>query len=232
MQEFFEDFANRISTNFIDNNGWQAFLSGLGVTLSITIGAAVLGCIIGVLIAIAKVYHVKSKKAKWLDVICSVYLTIIRGTPVVVQLMIMYFVILVNVDSVMVAVLAFGINSGAYVAEIIRAGIMSIDSGQTEAGRSLGLSSFTTMRKIVLPQAIKNILPALGNECITLLKETSVVGYIAIMDITRVAMNIRSRTADPFFTLIFIALVYLVLVMLLTKLFNILEKRLAKSDRG
>ena len=167
-----------------------------------------------------------------MNMICKLYLTIIRGTPVVVQLLIIYFVIFgaVNVDKVLVAVIAFGINSGAYVAEIIRGGIMSIDRGQMEAGRSLGLSYRQTMEQVILPQAFKNVLPALGNEFIVLLKETSVAGYIALQDLTKAGDIIRSQTYDAFLPLIVVALIYLVVVMCLTSLLSRLEKRLKKNE--
>ena len=163
--------------------------------------------------------------------IAKIYLTVIRGTPVVVQLMLIYYVILVSVDSkILVASLAFGINSGAYVAEIVRSGIMSIDKGQFEAGRSLGLSYTQTMTKIVIPQALKNVLPALANEFIVLLKETSVSGYVALQDLTKAGDLIRSRTYSAFMPLIAVALIYLVLVLFFTKLVGILERRLRNSD--
>ncbi|MEG2036538.1 MAG: amino acid ABC transporter permease, partial [Ruthenibacterium sp.] len=165
--------------------------------------------------------------------VCKVYLTVFRGTPMMVQLLIMYLVVFVVFDpgEIIVAILSFGINSGAYVAEIFRSGIMSIDPGQMEAGRSLGLPYRTTMMKIVMPQAVKNVLPALGNEFIALLKETAIVGYIGLRDVTRGADIIRSQTYDPFPPLLSAALIYLVLVMLLTKGVGILERRLAQSDR-
>ena len=184
-------------------------------------------------VAIAKVNALRNKRLKWLNVICDIYLTVIRGTPVLVQLLIMYYIIFAAAPIEMapyVAALAFGINSGAYVAEIVRSGIMAVPRGQMEAGRSLGLTNGMTMRTIIFPQAIKNILPALGNEFIVLFKETSIVGYVAVTDLTRAAELVRSRTMDAFVPLIFIALVYLGIVMLITWALRKLEKKLARSD--
>lgn len=233
VAKFFADLAHSFEKTFITQGRWKLFAEGLGNTLLITIIAALIGVVIGILVAVAKVYCKQTGRLKWLNAILEVYLTVIRGTPSMVQLLIMYFVILTSVDNgIVIAMIAFGVNSGAYVAEIVRGGIMSIDKGQTEAGRSLGLSAWTTMRLIVLPQAIKNILPALGNELITLLKETSIVGYIGTMDLTKAAFMVQTRTYEAMFPFISIALVYLLLVMGLSALLKHLEKRLAKSDRG
>ena len=206
---------------------------GLMVTLEVTLFATLIGILLGFLVAIIRSTHDRTGKMKILNAVCQVYLTVIRGTPVVVQLLIVYFVIFgsVNVSKVLVAVLAFGINSGAYVAEICRAGIMSIDIGQMEAGRSIGFSYGQTMWYIVLPQAFKNVLPALGNEFIVLLKETSVSGYIALHDLTKGGDVIRSRTYDAFMPLIGVALVYLAMVLGFTKLVSLLERRLNQSER-
>lgn len=217
---------------FIREDRYLMFLEGLGNTLIVTLGATILGVLIGALIAVVKTIHKQTGKLNVLNVICEGYTTIIRGTPVVVQLLIMYFIVFANsTNSIMVGILAFGINSGAYVAELMRAGINAVDIGQTEAGRSLGLSRGVTMRSIVLPQAIKNVLPAIGNEFISLLKETSVIGFLGVMDMTRVAQRVISRTADPYFPYIAIALVYLGMVCILNYFVKKLEKRLAKSDR-
>lgn len=187
---------------------------------------------IGFLVAIIRSTYEKTKKLKILNFICNIYITVIRGTPVVVQLLIIYYVVFgsVKIDKVLVAVLAFGLNSGAYVAEIVRSGIMSIDSGQLEAGRSLGFNYVQTMRYIIMPQAFKNVLPALGNEFIVLLKETSVAGYIALQDLTKGGDIIRSRTYS-YMPLIAIALIYLTMVLIFTKLLAILERRLRNSER-
>lgn len=191
-----------------------------------------IGVLLGFLIAIVRTTHDKTGKLKILNVICRVYLTVIRGTPVVVQLMIIYFIIFGSVDisKVLVAIIAFGINSGAYVAEIFRSGIMSIDNGQFEAGRSLGFNYAQTMMYIIMPQAFKNVLPTLCNEFISLLKETSVSGYIALQDLTKGGDIIRSRTYDAFMPLIAVALIYLAMVMIFTKLVSLLERRLRNSD--
>ena len=230
------DFINYLVTafekTFIRESRYVMFLDGLGKTLLITIGATLLGVIIGALIAVVKTIYKQSGKLKILNALCEVYTTVIRGTPVVVQLLIMYFIVFVNsTNSELVGILAFGINSGAYVAELMRAGINAVDIGQTEAGRSLGLSRGVTMRTIVLPQAIKNVLPAIGNEFISLLKETSVIGFLGVIDLTKAAQRVISRTADPYFPYISIALIYLAMVCILNYFVKKLEKRLAKSDR-
>ncbi|MDO4539707.1 MAG: amino acid ABC transporter permease [Syntrophomonadaceae bacterium] len=228
----FDNFGQQLYNNFILFDRWQLYLSGLGNTLLITFGAALIGIVLGSLVAICKVYARDNPKLKPLDIICDIYLTVIRGTPMMVQVMIFGFIIFATVSfskMVYVAMLAFGINSGAYVAEIVRAGIQSIDIGQTEAGRSLGLTKNMTMRYIILPQAIRNILPALGNEAIVLLKETAIVGYIAISDLTYQATLIRSRTFSPA-PLLIIAVAYLALVMLMTVGLRFMERKLAQSD--
>ena len=226
------DFKDKFITNFISEDRWKYILDGLGVTLQVTFFAVLMGIVLGLLIAIVRSTHDKTGKLKVLNAICQLYLTIIRGTPVVVQLLIIYFVIFGSVDisKVVVAVLAFGINSGAYVAEIFRSGIMSIDKGQFEAGRSLGFNYAQTMIYIIMPQAFKNVLPALGNEFIVLLKETSVSGYIALQDLTKGGDIVRSRTYDAFMPLIAVAAIYLVMVMIFTKLVETLERRLRNSD--
>jgi len=218
--------------NFIKENRWTWLVSGLGRTLLITLIAAILGMVIGLGLAMVNVLQHNGKRIFFLTRFTNIYLTVIRGTPVVVQLLIIYFVIFssLTIDKVIVAALAFGINSGAYVAEIIRAGVLAVDRGQMEAGRSLGLTYGTAMRKIVLPQAIKNVLPAMFNELITLLKETAVAGYIGTADLTKAGDLIRSRTFDAFQPLIAVALIYLVIVLILTSLMNRLERRLRRSD--
>lgn len=228
-----DNLGQQIYNTLIVNDRWMMFLDGLLVTLMIAGIAVLMGVVIGSVVAIAKVNAMRNKKLKWLNVICDIYLTVIRGTPVLVQLLIMYYIIFAAAPIEMapyVAALAFGINSGAYVAEIVRSGIMAVPKGQMEAGRSLGLTNGMTMRTIIFPQAIKNILPALGNEFIVLFKETSIVGYVAVMDLTRAAELVRSRTLDAFVPLIFIALVYLGIVMLITWGLRKLEKKLAQSD--
>lgn len=228
MQELKSSFIS----NFIDDNRWRYITDGLKITLLVTVFAVLIGVVLGFLIAIVRTTHDKTGKLKILNAICKVYLTVIRGTPVVVQLMIIYFIIFGSVDisKVVVAIVAFGINSGAYVAEIFRSGIMSIDNGQFEAGRSLGFNYAQTMMYIVMPQAFKNVLPTLCNEFISLLEETSVSGYIALQDLTKGGDIIRSRTYDAFMPLIAVALIYLAMVMIFTKLVSLLERRLRNSD--
>ncbi len=226
------NFPNQFYLNFIKENRWKYLTDGLKVTLTVTIFAVLIGVILGFLVAIIRSTHDKTGKLTLLNWVCTVYLTVIRGTPVLVQLLIIYFVIFgsVRVDKVFVAVVAFGINSGAYVAEIIRGGIMSIDQGQFEAGRSIGFNYTQTMIYIILPQVFKNVLPALGNEFIVLLKETSVSGYIALQDLTKGGDIIRSQTYSPLLPLLAVALIYLFFVMILSKLLKILEGRLRNSD--
>lgn len=228
------NFVEKFHSTFIDGDRWMYLVHGLGTTLLITLFAVILGMVLGFLIAIVRSTHDKTGKLGFLNVLARIYLTIIRGTPVVVQLLIIYFVIFasVNVGKTFVAVLAFGLNSAAYVAEIVRSGIMSIDNGQFEAGASLGMNYPKTMISIILPQAFKNILPALANECIVLLKETSVAGYIALTDLTKGGDIIRSQTYEAFLPLIAVAVIYLVMVMILSSLVSKLERRLVKSDRG
>ena len=240
LQSFFEsDFWQiHIYTNFIAEDRWKYLTDGLKVTIIITLAALVIGIVLGALVAVVRVTHDKAGRPglglRLLNAVCQFYLTVIRGTPVMVQLLIMYFVVFATVDpgKLAVAIIAFGINSGAYVAEIFRSGIMSIDPGQMEAGRSLGLNYAQVMTRIIMPQAVKNILPTLNNEFIALVKETAVVGYIALGDLTRGGDQIRSQTWDAFPPLLAVALIYLAIVMLLEKLGKIVERRLAQSDRS
>ncbi len=231
---FLEHFADKLHSTFIEGDRWMYLTDGLKTTLIVTFFAVIVGVALGFLIAIIRATHDKTGKMKFLNFLAKVYLTVIRGTPVVVQLLIIYFVIFasINIDKIFVAVLAFGLNSAAYVAEIVRSGIMSIDNGQFEAGASLGLNYPKTMIFIVLPQALRNVLPALANEFIVLLKETSVAGYIALTDLTKGGDIIRSATYEAFLPLIAVALIYLVMVMILSSLVTKLERRLSKSDRG
>ena len=227
-----QTFQDKFYLNFIKDDRWKYILDGLGVTLRVTFFAVLIGIVLGFLVSVVRSTCDKTGKLKILNAICKLYLTVIRGTPVVVQLLIIYFVIFGSMDisKVIVAVMAFGLNSGAYVAEIFRSGIMSVDSGQFEAGRSLGFNYAQTMIYIIMPQAFKNVLPALGNEFIVLLKETSVSGYIALQDLTKGGDIIRSRTYDAFMPLIAVAVIYLAMVLIFTKLVNILERRLRSSD--
>jgi len=227
-----DNFTASFYQNFIEDDRWKYITDGLFNTLRITFFAVLIGIFLGFLIAVVRSTYDKTHKLGVLNALCKVYLTVIRGTPVLVQLLIIYFVVFgsIKIDKTLVAVIAFGINSGAYVAEIFRSGIMSIDNGQFEAGRSLGFNYPQTMFYIVMPQAFKNVLPALGNEFIGLLKETSVAGYIAIQDLTKGADIIRSRTYSAFMPLIAAALIYLVLVMVFTFFVQKLERRLRNSD--
>lgn len=237
MIDFFVNTFNTVKDKFIEDfiveNRWKYLVDGLGKTLIITLFAVLLGFLLGFLVAVIRATHDQTGKFKVMNFFAKVYLTVIRGTPVVVQLLIIYFIIFqsVNIDKIIVAVIAFGINSGAYVAEIVRGGIMSIDKGQMEAGRSLGFNHYQTMIYIILPQTFKNVLPSLANEFIVLLKETSVSGYIAIEDLAKGGDIIRSDTFDPFFPLIAVALIYLVIVMLLSWGVSKLERWLNKHER-
>ena len=228
-----KNFADQFYLNFIQDNRWKYLTGGLGNTLMITMGALVLGVVFGFLLALVRTTHDRTGKLGFLNGLAKLYLTVVRGTPVVVQLMIIYFVVFasVRINGVIAAIIAFGLNSAAYVAEIFRSGIMSIDKGQMEAGRSLGLTYGQTMWRIIMPQAVKNVLPALGNEMITLLKETSVAGYIALQDLTKGGDIIRGRTYSAFMPLLAVAAIYLIIVLILQALVGRLERRLAKSDR-
>lgn len=233
VAEFFQSLWNRFSRSFLEEDRWELYLQGLGNTLIIALIAAVIGIVIGFTLAMVNYVNKKTGKLKPLAAISKIYITIIRGTPVVLQLMIMYFVILVSWDSgIMIGAITFGLNSGAYVAEVARAGFEAVDDGQREAGRSLGLSTWETMRYIIIPQALRNCLPPLFNEFITLVKETAVVGYVGIYDLGKIPGLIQSRTFDYLFPLLIAAVMYLVVVMILTKILRILEKKYAKSDRG
>lgn len=242
MQDFFDSIANSFTKTFITDDRWLQLLSGLGVTIQITIFAAIIGVVIGFLIAIVRSTHdlqLAGKKCrrfsdyalKVANFFCNIYITVIRGTPVVIQLMIMYFIVFASSrEGIVAAILSFGLNSGAYVAEIVRSGIMSVDKGQFEASRSIGFNYKSTMLYVIIPQAFKNILPALGNEFIVLVKETSVAGYVALHDLTYIGNLIRSRTYEAFFPLITVALIYLIIVLLLSFLLKKLERRLRSSD--
>lgn len=240
-QAWFAKIASDFQQTFIEKDRWLMFLKGLGITIEVALLALVLGIVIGICVAIVRSTHDQRRtKNKTfgtfildvVNVICKIYLTVIRGTPMMVQLLIMYFVIFASSrNTVMVAVLAFGINSGAYVAEIVRGGIMSIDAGQMEAGRSLGLNYGQTMKSIIIPQAIKNILPALGNEMIVLLKDTSLVTVIGLMDLTKTAQVIQGATYQAYMPLLGAAGVYLVCVIILSKVLAILERRLRAGDK-
>ena len=225
-------FTDKLRQNFIDDSRWQYILTGLGNTILITILAIAIGLVIGTLVAVVRTVHDQQNKLKILNFICKLYLAVIRGTPAMIQLLIIYYVIFasVNVNKILVAVVAFGLNSGAYVAEVIRSGINAVDKGQFEAGRCLGLNYRQTMSSIIMPQAFKNMLPALCNEFISLLKETAISGYIGLQDLTKGGDIIRSQTFEAFIPLVAVALIYLVMVLLLSYGVGRLERRLKNNE--
>lgn len=244
MSEWFTQLKADFELNFIDGGRWKWLVEGLGNTLVITFFALLIGLAIGVVVAAIRSTYDKNRESmamhkgigyyllKLANGICHVYLTVFRGTPIVVQLLIMYFIVFATSrDSLMIAIIAFGINSGSYVAEILRGGIMSIDNGQFEAGRSLGFNYPQTMFHIIIPQVFKNVLPTLCNEFIVLLKETSIAGYVGIVDLTKAGDLIRGRTFSAFMPLIAVALIYLVMVIILSALVGVLERRLRRSER-
>lgn len=238
----FEKLQLGFYQTFILNDNYKYFVQGIGITLLTTVLALIIGLVLGVILAIIRSAHDQQQQGRrknpvlgFFNVLARIYLTVIRGTPTMVQLLIMWFVIWASARSstqnmVICAVLTFGINSGAYVAEIIRSGIMSIDAGQMEAGRSLGLSYATTMRSVIIPQALKNVLPALGNELITLLKETSIVTVIGLKDLTKGAMIIQGKTYQAIVPYLAIAAIYLAMVMILTAILGAVERRMRQSD--
>lgn len=240
LPEWIQNFVFQLYQTFIYQDRYMFFVNGLKITFIVTIGALILGVIIGLIIAIIRVSHdsVTGKKPNFIlrffNRICILYLTVIRGTPMMVQLLIMGFVIMVpntEIECVICGIVTLGINSGAYVAEIARSGIMSIDAGQMEAGRSMGFNYVQTMWYVIIPQAFKNILPALGNEMITLLKDTSLVSVIALRDVTKQTQNIVSLTYQAYVPYISLAAIYLIIVMIMTKLLSILERRLRQNER-
>lgn len=218
---------DKLYETFIETNYYTMMLEGLKNTLIITLGALAIGVVIGTLIAVTKYFAEESTAWRPLAALCNVYVTVIRGVPVVVLLLVFYFIILTSVNGVAVAILTFGINSGAYMAELIRSGINAVDAGQAEASRSLGLSRIQTMRKVIFPQAIRYILPAIGNELIALLKETSVAGYVAVVDLTRAGNLVRNNTYDAVNPLLTVAATYLILVIGLSQILSRFEKRMA-----
>ena len=239
LPEWLQRLIFQFNQTFVFENRWKFFTDGLLITFIVTIGALLLGVVIGMVIAIIRSSHDSMQRKppfilKVLNAICKVYLTVIRGTPMMVQLLIMGFVVMVpktELQTIICGIVTLGINSGAYVAEIVRSGIMSINAGQSEAGRSLGFNYFQTMLYIIVPQAFKNILPALGNEMITLLKDTSLVTVIALTDVTKAAQIVVSKTYTAIIPYISLAAIYLAIVMILTKLLAIFERRLRKSER-
>ena len=242
MHAWLEEIRRQFVLNFVSDDRWRFILDGLVITIRVTFFALIFGIMIGIVVSIVRSTYEKNYTAMRPGIgrillmlfnrICVIYLTVIRGTPVMVQLLIFYFVVLVRVSSgEIIGIIAFSINAGAYIAEIFRSGIMSIDNGQFEAGRSLGFNYVQTMRYIIIPQAFKNILPTLANEFIVLLKETSILGVIGVQDLTRGGQLISGRTYSPFMPLIAVALIYLAFVMLLAWLVSKLERRLRASER-
>ena len=231
MAEWLLEIKDKAVSAFIEQDRWKLYLEGFGVTLQVAFFAAIIGIVIGTVVALMKLTRTRRGKKTIFARIEDIYIDIIRGTPSVLQLLIMWFVIMATTNNgILVASISFGINSGAYVAEIIRAGILAVDKGQMEAVRALGLTNAQTMVYIIIPQAIKNVLPPLGNEFIVLLKETAIVGYVSVSDLTRVANQISSRTYEAFMPLIGSAVIYFVTIKIITILLEKLERRLRKSD--
>ena len=239
LPSWLQDFFFQLYQTFVYQNRWTWFVDGLKITFIVTLGALAIGIVLGTIVAVIRSSHDNATGTKphillrFLNGLCKIYLTVIRGTPMMVQLLIMGFVIMIpktDTGTVICGIITLGINSGAYVAEIARSGIMSVNAGQAEAGRSLGLNYVQTMWYIVIPQALKNILPALGNEMITLLKDTSLVSVIMLRDVTKQAQNIVAKTYQPFIPYISLAVINLIIVIILTKLLGMFERRLRKSD--
>ena len=238
LANFWLNFLTKFNTAFLEGGRWKLYLSGVLTTVEVTIFALLMGVVLGVLVAVVRTAHDQQRPGRRnvvlgaVNFICKVYTTVIRGTPMIVQMLIMGTVIFKSSrDFTVIGTIALGINSGAYVAEIVRGGLMSVDIGQTEAGRSLGLGYTDTMRFIIIPQAFKNILPALGNEFITLFKDTALISTIGGKELLYAAKAVGAKTYDVMFPLLGTALIYLVLVMLLTWLQGKLERRLRQSDK-
>ncbi|MCQ2082675.1 MAG: amino acid ABC transporter permease [Lachnospiraceae bacterium] len=231
MQEWFLRIADQFNQSFIYKDRWKLYLDGLGITLEVSLFSALIGLVLGIFVALMRLSQKEDGRSTILSKIAGAYIDVIRGTPAVVQLLIMWFIIMNNSkNGILVASISFGINSGAYIAEIVRAGILAVDKGQTEAGRSLGLSNAQTMIYIIIPQAIKNVLPPICNEFVTLIKETAIIGYVSLDDLTRVANQITSASYNAFMPLIIAAVIYFVIIKILTLLIGKLERRLRKSD--
>ena len=229
--QFFTNWGAKLASTFLEDDRYMMLVEGLGNTAVITLGALCIGVVIGALVAIIKYCGEGVPALKPLCTLCDIYTTVIRGIPVVVVLLLFYFAFMQSANGITVGIVTFGINSGAYMAELMRSGIGAVDAGQMEAGRSLGMSRLQTTVHVILPQAMKNILPAIGNEMIALLKETAVAGYVAVQDLTRAGNLIRNNTFDAFNPLMVVALTYLAIVVALTRLLAVLEKRLRKGDR-
>ena len=225
-------WLEKLNETFIISGGYRYILEGFKNTIIITLCALAIGVVIGSLVAIVKYFAEESPRLKPFAILCDLYTTVIRGIPITVLLLIFYLILFVTAGDLTVAILAFGINSGAYMAELIRSGFNAVDKGQMEAGRSLGMTRGQAMRKVIFPQAIRYILPAIGNELIALLKETSVAGYVTIVDLTRAGNLIRNNTHDALNPLLLVALIYLTLVVVLTALLGVLERKLAKNDKS
>jgi len=222
-------WLNKLYETFIETGHYNLIIEGFKNTIIITLGALVIGVVIGMLIAVIKYFAEDVKALRLLAKLCDFYVTVVRGIPVVVLLLIFYFIVMASADGITVAIITFGINSGAYMAELIRSGINAVDKGQMEAGRSLGMSKLQATRKIIMPQALRYILPAIGNELIALLKETAVAGYVAVVDLTRAGNLVRNNTYDAVNPLMCVAIIYLVLVVLLTQLLKVVEGRLSNK---
>ena len=229
--QFFTSWGAKLASTFLEDDRYMMLVEGLGNTAVITLGALCIGVVIGALVAIIKYCGEGVPALKPLCTLCDIYTTVIRGIPVVVVLLLFYFAFMQSANGITVGIVTFGINSGAYMAELMRSGIGAVDAGQMEAGRSLGMSRLQTTVHVILPQAMKNILPAIGNEMIALLKETAVAGYVAVQDLTRAGNLIRNNTFDAFNPLMVVALTYLAIVVALTRLLAVLEKQLRKGDR-
>jgi len=222
-------WLNKLYETFIETGHYNLIIEGFKNTIIITLEALVIGVVIGMLIAVIKYFAEDVKALRLLAKLCDFYVTVVRGIPVVVLLLIFYFIVMASADGITVAIITFGINSGAYMAELIRSGINAVDKGQMEAGRSLGMSKLQATRKIIMPQALRYILPAIGNELIALLKETAVAGYVAVVDLTRAGNLVRNNTYDAVNPLMCVAIIYLVLVVLLTQLLKVVEGRLSNK---
>ena len=225
-------WLSTLHQTFIETGYWKQMLLGLQNTVIITLGALLIGVLVGALLAVCKFFSEGNKALRPLEIFCNLYTTVIRGIPMMVLLLVFFFVIFSGTRSKLgVCILAFGLNSAAYVAEIIRSGINAVDRGQMEAGRSLGMSKIQAMYKIVMPQAIRNILPAIGNELITLVKETSVAGYVGVMDLTKMGERAKAITFDAVNPLLVVAVTYLIIVIGLTRLLGVAERRLNRDKR-
>lgn len=225
-----ELIRENIYNSFIYQDRYKYYLTGLGNTIIMAFFACLIGVILGLILSLVVDYNEKTGKLYLLSTFARMYIEIIRGTPALLQLMILYYIIFksVNINIVVVGIISFGLNSGAYVSQIIRSGLISIPKGQEEASTMLGFNYYQTMKYVIMPQALRNVLPALGNEFITLLKETSVAGYIGILELTKASDIVASSTYDYFFPLLIVAIIYLILTLGLTKLLNFFERRLSK----